>query len=40
MEVTNYLVSRDIPGHIRPGSRLENVADVRAFKQEAMMTTA
>lgn len=40
MEATNYFVSRDIPGHIRPGSRLESVADARAFKQEAMNITA
>jgi hypothetical protein len=40
MEATNYLVSRDIPGHIRPGARLETVAEARAFKQEAMTTTA
>jgi hypothetical protein len=39
-EATNYLVSRDIPGHIRPGGRLETVADARAFKQDAMSTTA
>lgn len=38
-EATNYLVSRDLPGHIRPGGKIENVTDARRFTQ-AMMDTA
>ncbi len=30
-EATNYLVSRDIPGHISPGKRLATVSDAREF---------
>jgi len=39
-EATNYLVSRDLPGHITPGSRLQNISQARIFKQELMKTTA
>jgi hypothetical protein len=35
-EATNYLVSRDLPGQIRPSGRIENVADSMAFRQEVM----
>lgn len=38
-EATNYLVSRDLPGHIRPGGKIQNVSDARQFTQ-AMMDTA
>jgi hypothetical protein len=30
-EATNYLVSRDLPGHITPGGKFENVAAARRF---------
>lgn len=39
-EATNYLVSRDIPGHIAPTSRLQSISDVRAFKQQVMDAAA
>jgi hypothetical protein len=38
-EATNYLVARDLPGHITPGSRLQNISDARRFSQ-SMMDTA
>lgn len=37
-EATNYLVSRDLPGHVTPGSRLQNVGDARRFTQQIMET--
>jgi hypothetical protein len=33
-EATNYLVSRDLPGYVSPGSKLANVADARRFVQD------
>ena len=39
-EATDYLVSRDLPGHISPGSRLGSISAARAFKQDMMRTTA
>jgi hypothetical protein len=39
-EATNYLVSRDLPGHIRPGGKIETVSDARRFTQAMMDTTA
>jgi hypothetical protein len=39
-EATNYLVSRDLPGHIRPGGKIQNVADARRFTQQMMDTAA
>ena len=38
-EATNYLVSRDLPGYIRPGGKIQNVTDARRFTQ-AMMDNA
>ena len=37
-EATNYLVSRDLPGHIRPGGKIQNVTDARRFTREMMET--
>lgn len=39
-EATNYLVSRDLPGHITPGSRLQNVSEARTFRRTMTESTA
>lgn len=37
-EATNYLVARDLPGHVSKSGRAQNVADSLAFKQRIMDT--
>lgn len=39
-EATNYLVSRDLPGYVSPGSKLANVADARRFTQDITSAAA
>lgn len=33
-EATNYLVSRDLPGYVGPGSKFQTVADARQFTRD------
>jgi len=40
MEATNYLVARDIAGHIKVGNRLQSVADAQVFTTQMMEITA